>query len=252
METIYRTQLHAKDLKTLANVAKAVNEEVTLGLDAEAEKEGQRFRFWSKDEQKKCALVGTLIVEYEDTEGAVNVRLPTSNLYDTLATFGAKDMVDVTIVEDKANEDQPLSLNFTNLRTGETRSMTVQEAEEEDQPYAGKVGKGGPMCNVPAKELHKVVAAYKKYANVVEVQIDGGLQVRYRSRNAEDSWRHVTEESTGTGTAKFSTNLLAAAATACKNAGKAVNITLSPTAMRLNVGSETIGCRIYVVASTSI
>lgn len=251
MGTIYNTQLHAKDLKTLANVAKAVNEEVTFGLDAQAEKANQRFRFWSKDEQKKCALVGTLLTEYEDTDGAVNVRLPTSNLYDTLATFGTKDMVDMTIVEDKANEENPLTLNFTNLRTGETRSMTVQEAEEEDQPYAGKVGKG-PTCNVPAKELHKVVAAYKKYANVVEVQINGGLQVRYRSRNAEDSWRHVTEESTGTGTAKFSTNLLAAATTACKNAGKMVNVTLSSTAMRLTVGSENVGCRVYVVASTSI
>ena len=251
METIYRTQIAAKDLKTLANVAKAVNEEVTLGLNAEAEKQNQRFRFWSKDEQKKCALTGSLVTEYEDTEGAVNVRLPTSNLYDTLATFGAKDMVEVVVSEDKANEENPLSMGFTNLRTGETRSMTVQEAEGDDQPYSGKLGKG-PTCNVPSKELNKVVSAFKKYADVVEVKIDSGFLVTYHSRNGEDSWHYLTEESEGSGSAKFSTNLLAAAATACKNAGKMVTVTLSPTAMRLSSATETVACRLYVVASTPI
>lgn len=252
METIYSTCMYAKELKAMAKVAKAIDETVTLGLDAEAKKDYQ-FRFWTTDAQKKCALVGGIDVDHEDATGAVMVVVPTTGLVELLDSFSPKASLGMSIVEDGSDEEHPLSLRLEDLGSGETRSMTVKEAPEEDAPYARKMGKGRPACTVPSALLHKVVASFKKSADVVDVFIGfEGLQVSYEARDSKDRWVYAAKDATGDEGSKFSAPLLAAATTACKLVGPTVTLTLAEKSMRLGASREGFRCRVYVARNEAI
>jgi hypothetical protein len=249
METVYSTTIMAKDLKALAQVAKALNDDVTLSFSTERGVEP--FRFWSTDEQKKCALVGLMDYDSESAGNAVRIRIPTKSLYDVANAFG-KDS-DLMLRIEEGEKDDPLTMRFTEVTTGEVRTITVQEADEEDQPYAGKVGKTGPTCIVPTQQFTKIAGVYARQSDVVDLKMGGeSLALSYTTRRTKDSWTHSTPV-TGSGAAKYDSALLSAAATAAKVAGKEVKLTMSPKGtLRLSVANDVMACRIYVVASQAV
>lgn len=240
--TIYEASIPLADLKAVAGVAKALNDDVTIQFGTEE----RGVRFWCKDEQKKCAMVGVLDVA--EHEGSITLRVPSKNLADMLSAFAKGSTLSLRVDGNEA--DDGLSLTITDGASGDQRVVTVTEASTDDAPYAGKSSTSG-SCQVDLKALGKVLAAYKKQADVVEVKIKGSiLEVSYTSRQGKDSWKYTSEQVKGHGSGKFSTVLLAAAVTACKSVDSKAQLVMSATGpLRLNTLGETIGCRVYVVAS---
>lgn len=239
--SIYTAKIPVLDLRALAGAAKALGAEVTVAFETPV-------RFWSKDEQKKCALVGVLDVA--ECEGAITLRVPTSNLNDLLKTFGKDAILSVEVESDE--DTDALSLTFTDGTTTDKRIMTVEEAAKDDVPYSTKVSTAA-SCEVDVKALAKVLTAYKKDADVVDLKISGStLEVAYSNRNGKDAWLYATQPK-GSGSGKFSTSLLAAATTACKSVADSATLMLSKDGpLRLNAVGDAIACRVYVVASKPI
>ncbi len=245
-EIIFKASIPLGDLKTVANVAKALNAEATLSFDGSAD---WPLRYWCRDGQMKCALVGYL--DFQESDGAVNLRMPSKSLLEAIAAFQKEDTILVEVLEEKENQENPLTMTFTSAM-GDKRTMTVQEAGKDDLPYEPKQ-KGGAWCPVDMAALGKVIQAYKRHADVVDVRLRSTtLEVSYANRRGRDSWHYATE-SKGEAAGKYNTALLNAAIQATKALSPQGRLVISPSgSLRFSAASETGACQVFIVNSQPI
>ncbi len=242
-ETIYEARLKTADIATAAKSAMAVHPEITLGLGEHG------LSFWCKDDRKECAVVGTLNLP-DGAAGEIIIRAKAKQLADLVATFDAKIPILLMVQQDADGLVLRLDQDST------MRVASVQEAEKDDLPFEPEY-KSAASCIVDLMAFAKVVASFKREADVMNIRIKEGFgfEASYKTRDGVDSWHFPNEDAKGDHSVRFNVALLLAAVKAAKAVDTMAKVQISKGGpLRIIVGAkgDAMRCMTYVVSSQSM